>query len=122
MQKPQSDMLKYGINTSEATEPSTTYLFLIRTRIPYYTKAILCTGIDWTGLTVVRNTLENLLAYLRKNKKEHLKESSTIDDHQTATGHQTTKANFSIVGRERFGFARTITESLFTLRLTMLLK
>ena len=44
---------------------------------------------------------------------EHLKAPSPIHAHHTTTGHPTTLENFSIVGREGQGFARTIKESIF---------
>ena len=42
--------------------------------------------------------------------KEHLKESSPIYAHSTQAGHSTNPENFTIIGREDHGLARTIKE------------
>ena len=44
---------------------------------------------------------------------EHLRVSSSIHGHQSTIGHPAALDNFSIVGREGQGFARTIKKSLF---------
>ena len=50
---------------------------------------------------------------LGERYKEHLKEPSPIQVHSNQTGHQTTTDNFSIIGREGKGLARSIKESIF---------
>ena len=45
--------------------------------------------------------------------KKHLTAPSSTYSHQATIGHPTTLDNFSIVGREGQGFARTIKESIF---------
>ena len=45
--------------------------------------------------------------------KEHLKEPSPIHGHSLPSGHCTTPDNFTIMGREDHGLARTIKESLY---------
>ena len=94
--------------TSEPMEPSITHLYPLRTRIPYSTKVVLYTGIDVTGLTAMRNTLETPLEHLGKIQRTlpHIWPPNT-------TGHQTTMDNFSFVGREGHGFTRTINESIY---------
>ena len=44
---------------------------------------------------------------------EHLEEPSPIHAHSTQTGHNTIPGNFSIIGREDHGLARTIKESIY---------
>ena len=45
--------------------------------------------------------------------KEHLKEPSPIYAHSTHAGHSTIAENFTIIGREDHGLARTIKESIY---------
>ena len=45
--------------------------------------------------------------------KEHLKEPSTIYGHSNISGHSTNPDNFTIIGREAHGLARTIKESIY---------
>ena len=45
--------------------------------------------------------------------KEDLKEPSPIHLHITQTGHNTTPENLNIIGREDYGLARTIKESIY---------
>ena len=45
--------------------------------------------------------------------REHLKAPSPIHDHSNTTGHTTSLANFSIVGREEQNLSRLIKESMF---------
>ena len=55
---------------------------------------------------------------LGERYKEHLKDPSSIHVHSTQTGHNTTPDNFSIIGREDHGLARTL-KNLFTLESTI---
>ena len=48
-----------------------------------------------------------------ERRKEHLKQSSPIHGHLQQTGHTITEDNFNIIGREDWGRARTIKESIF---------
>ena len=48
-----------------------------------------------------------------KRYKEHLKEPSHIHAHSTQTGHSINPDNFTIIGREDHGLARTIMESIY---------
>ena len=50
---------------------------------------------------------------LRERRKEHLKQPSPIHGHIQQTGHGITEDNFNIVGREDWGQARTIKESIY---------
>ena len=49
----------------------------------------------------------------RERRKEHLKQPSPIHGHIQQTGHIITEDSFSIIGREDWGQARTIKESIF---------
>ena len=94
--------------TLDTTEPSRTYLYPPKKRNPFGTKVVWHTSMDVPGLTAMRSTLENLLEHLGKiQDKECLKAPSPIQDQQT------TIDNFSIVGREGNGFARTIKDSIY---------
>ena len=44
--------------------------------------------------------------------REHMKAPSPIHDHHNTTGHEMSLDNFSIVGREDQGIARTIKEAI----------
>ena len=44
--------------------------------------------------------------------REHMKAPSPIHDHHNITGHEVSLDNFSIVGREDQGIARTIKEAI----------
>ena len=48
-----------------------------------------------------------------ERRKEHLKQPSPIQVHIQQTGHSITENSFNIVGREDWGQARTIKESIF---------
>ena len=50
---------------------------------------------------------------LGERRKEHLKQPSPIHGHIQQTGHNITEDSFSIIGREYWGQARTIKESIF---------
>ena len=50
---------------------------------------------------------------LGERRKEHLKQPSPIHGHIQQTGHTITEDSFSIIGREDWGQARTIKESIF---------
>ena len=50
---------------------------------------------------------------LGERRKEHLKQPSAIHGHIQQTGHTITEYSFSIIGREDWGQARTIKESIF---------
>ena len=50
---------------------------------------------------------------LGERYKEHLKEPSPIHAHITQAGHITNPVNFTIIGREGHGLARTIQESIY---------
>ena len=45
--------------------------------------------------------------------KEHLKDPSSIYHHSNHKGHPTSQNNFQIIGREGYGLARNIKESIF---------
>ena len=45
--------------------------------------------------------------------KEHFKEPSPIYGHSNISGHNTKPDNFTIIGREDHGLARTIKESIY---------
>ena len=48
-----------------------------------------------------------------ERNKEHLKEPSPIYEHGNISGHSTNLDNFTIIGREDHGLARTIMESIY---------
>ena len=50
---------------------------------------------------------------LGERRKEHLKQPSPIHGHIQQTGNTITENNFNIIGREDWGQARTIKESMF---------
>ena len=50
---------------------------------------------------------------LGERRKEHLKQPSPIHGHSQATGHPIDNNNFNIIGREDWGQARTIKESIY---------
>ena len=50
---------------------------------------------------------------LGERRKKHLKQPSPIHRHIQQTGHTITEASVSIIGREDWGQARTIKESIF---------
>ena len=50
---------------------------------------------------------------LGERGKEHLKQPSPIHGHAQATGHSIDNNNFNIIGREDWGQARTIKESIY---------
>ena len=50
---------------------------------------------------------------LGERRKEHLKQPSPIDGHIQYTGHTITDNSFNIIGREDWGQAKTIKESIF---------
>ena len=50
---------------------------------------------------------------LGERRKEHLKQPSPIHGHSQATGHSIENNNFNIIGREDWGQARTIKESIY---------
>ena len=50
---------------------------------------------------------------LVERRKEHLKQPSPIHGHIQQTGHAITDNSFNIIGREEWGQARTIKESIF---------
>ena len=50
---------------------------------------------------------------LGERRKEHLKQSCPIHGHGQTTGHSIENNNFNIIGREDWGQARTIKESIY---------
>ena len=50
---------------------------------------------------------------LGERRKEHLKKPPPIHGHPQATGHPIDNNNFKITGREDWGQARTIKESIY---------
>ena len=50
---------------------------------------------------------------LGKRRREHLKQPSLIHGHSQASGHPIDENNFNIIGREDWGQARTIKESIY---------
>ena len=48
-----------------------------------------------------------------ERRKEHLKQPSPIHGHSQTTGHSIENNNFNIIGREDWGQARTIKESIY---------
>ena len=50
---------------------------------------------------------------LGERRKEHLKQPSPIDSHSQTTGHSIENNSFNIIGREDWGQARTIKESMY---------
>ena len=48
-----------------------------------------------------------------ERRKEHLKQPSPIHGHSQATGHPIDNNKFNIIGREDWGQARTIKESIY---------
>ena len=50
---------------------------------------------------------------LGERRKKHLKQSSPIHGHAQITGHSIENNNFNIIGREDWGQARTIKESIY---------
>ena len=50
---------------------------------------------------------------LEERRKEHLKQPSPIHRHSQAAGHSIDNNSFNIIGREDWGQARTIKESIY---------
>ena len=50
---------------------------------------------------------------LGERRKEHLKQPSSIHSHSQTTGHPTENNSFNIIGREDWGQARTIKDSIY---------
>ena len=50
---------------------------------------------------------------LAERRKEHLKQPSPIHRHSQTTGHSIENNNFNIIGREDWGQARIIKESIY---------
>ena len=48
-----------------------------------------------------------------ETRREHLKQPSPIHRHSQSTGHSIENTNFNITGREDWGQARTIKESVY---------
>ena len=75
---------------------------LLSSKAPYNAKVVQYTGIGVTGLTAIKNTLQNTESArtFGERYKEHLKTPTPIHSHHTTTGHQTSTDNLIIVGRE----------------------
>ena len=67
----------------------------------------------YSHLTCNEEYIEETARTLRERRKEHLKQPSPIHGHIQHTGHTITDNSFNITGREDWGQARTIKESIF---------
>ena len=69
----------------------------------YQCRELACNG-EYTGETS---------RMFRERYKEHLKECSPIHGDSSHSGHSTSPGNFTVIGREDHGLARTIKESIY---------
>ena len=77
---------------------------------PWNKEVKVAIGIGAKSWAAVMNTYPR---NLQERLKEHLKALSPIHGHHSTTGHLTPLDNFSTVGREGLGFARTIKKPIF---------
>ena len=68
---------------------------------------------QWGELAYDEEYIGETSRTFRERYKEHLKEPSPIYEHSNQSGHSTNPDNFTIIGREDHGLARTIKESIY---------
>ena len=105
---------KYGIKTHfKGNRTIKNILIQPRDKDPLERKSEVITWYQCVKLTYNEECIGETLMTFRERYKEHLKELSAFYGQSNQAEHSTDPENFTIIGREDHGLARTIKEQIY---------